>query len=148
MKKGCMTGLVVLWLLALAMPAYSLKVLQGRDFYDYVEVRKDRIIAPPGKSVHWVLVWNHRQFNATVFSIPSMASCYDATIKLEPQPNFYRGKDGWRLFMKRKGYIKVVVDNPGDEEGQCIVQIPCWSYDGKYRDVLPLKIVLLKREEE
>ena len=147
MRKRWVTGLVILWLFLLAVPAHSLKVLQGRDFYNYVEVRKDRIVAPPGKSVHWVLVWNHRQFSATVFDIPSEVYCHDASVKLEPQPNFYWGKDGWRLFIKRKGYIKVVVDNPGDQPGECLVNIPCWSYDGRYRDVLPLRIVLLKKEE-
>jgi len=148
MRKGRMAGLVILWILFLAIPVHSLKVLKGRDFYDYVEVRKEKIIAPAGRSVHWVMVWNHRRFGATVFDIPSEAGCYDATVALKPQPNFYWGRGGWRLFMKRKGYIKVVVDNPGDESGECIVTIPCWSFDGVYRDVLPLKIVLLKKGEE
>jgi hypothetical protein len=146
MNKRWVSGLAILWIFLLAGTAHSLKILRGRDFYDYVEVRKARIIAPPGKSVHWVMVWNHRRFGAVIFDIPSEGGCYDATVKFEPQPNFYWGKGGWRLFMKRKVYIKVVVDNPGDQEGECTVVIPCWSYDGRYRDVVPLKIILLKKE--
>ncbi len=145
MNRRWVTGLVILLIFSFSMPVYGLKVLQGRDFYDYVEVRKDRVVAPPGKSVHWVLVWNHRQYNATIFDIPTTLDCQGATVYLEPQPNFYKGSDGWRLFMKRKGYIKVVVENPG-VQGQCLVEIPCRSYDGRLRDVMPIRIVLLKGE--
>ncbi|HDD52766.1 MAG: hypothetical protein DRI92_00705 [Aquificota bacterium] len=143
MNRRWVTVLVILLVFSFAIPVHALKVLRGRDFYDYVEVRKDRIVAPPGESVHWVLVWNHRRLNAAIFDIPPLLECKGATISLEPQPNFYRGEEGWRLFIKRKGYIKVVVSNPG-VAAQCLVTIPCRSYDGRLRDVIPLKIWLIE----
>ena len=142
MKKVTVVVGLILLVLFLSLPARALKVLQGRDFYDYVEVRRDTITAPSGRSVHWILVWNHRRLTATVFEIPSTVDCQGATVHLEPQPNFYRGSDGWKLFIKRRGYIKVVVDNPG-VVGECVVEIPCRSYLGRFHDVLPLKIRLI-----
>ena len=133
---------LMLFVISFAIPAQALKVLQGRDFYDYVDVRRDSIVAPPGRSVHWVLVWNHRRSTAAIFEIPSTVDCYGATVYLKPQPSFYHGSKGWMLFMKRKGYIKVVVDNPG-VVGECVVKIPCRSYFGRFHDTLPLKIRLI-----
>ena len=142
-RKGPLVLGVMLLALSFATSVFAFKVLQGKDFYDYVDVRKGVISAPPGKSVHWVFVWNHRRVSATVFDIPSTADCQGAAVHLEPQPNFYLGPAGWMLFSKRKGHIKVVVDNPG-LVGQCVVEIPCRSYQGEYYDVLPLKIWLIK----
>ncbi len=142
MKKGFLVLVLAFLTLSLAVPVLALKVLKGRDFYDYLDVRKNVIVAPPGKSVHFVFVWNHRRVSAAVLNIPSTVDCKGATVHLEPQPNFYRGSSGWMLFTKRKGYIKVEVDNPS-LEGQCVVEIPCRSYGGEYYDVLPLRITLV-----
>ncbi len=141
MKSLAITWVIMLLIGSSASPTWALKILQGKEFCDYVEVRRETIIAPPGRSVHWVLIWNHRRLTATVFEIPSTADCQGATVHLDPQPNFYRGPNGWHLFPKRRGYIRVVVDNP-NLVGTCEVDIPCRSYFGRFHDVLPLRIKL------
>lgn len=140
-----MFSLISLFLLS--QEAFAVKVLHGRDFYDYVEVRKNKITAPIGESVHWMFVWNHRRWATVIFDIPSEVGYYGATIKFEPQPFFYKRGDKWSLFIKRKGYIKLTIHNPG-VNGTFEYSISCWTLGGKHKDVIPLKVIFIGPQGE
>jgi len=142
------TFILIIIILLFPSQVFATKVLRGRDFFDYVEVRKERITAPLGKSVHWVFVWNHKRSSTVLFKIPSdEVNYWGATIKFEPQPFFYKKDDRWALFIKRKGYIKITIYNPG-VNGEFSYSIPCSTIDEKQQGSFEIKIFFIGPQGE